>query len=392
MRTIILSVFIIAVAVGPALAGDARTTLGDVPRTYSHYLNAQEAALCRANAATGGIYSYFLNPAMVSEVDEISGQASVRYNVKSRDYLPDGADALEATDDGFLFSQFVAVKRSGSLILGFGYSNPSHRNVEIRGKRYVSDELKSYQGDFGGDLRYFEVIGAARIGDGGKGGLGVTAGVVNLSEEARERTEGEELKVARLDGMAACFALGFCYDVTDAVTVGLGHRLSSTIGVDGDHYQSSRDGESVTQSTTAAGVRVRATEQVTVHASYVQDGWDEVKSSLAAFEDAHEDDAWKPFNASLKTVAVGIEVALAEGKATVRAGYSQELGADIDHITVSERSIGAIVPDNSIGVGGSFSFDEYIAEIGLVRETFLEGGESGQVTNYGLYATIAYEF
>ncbi len=41
---------------------------------------------------------------------------------------------------------------------------------------------------------------------------------------------------------------------------------------------------------------------------------------------------------------------------------------------------------------GSFSFDQYIAEIGLVRETFLEGGESGQVTNYGVYATIGYEF
>ncbi|MFH1501555.1 MAG: hypothetical protein ABIG03_00775 [Candidatus Eisenbacteria bacterium] len=383
MRTIILTLLAVSMAVTAVPADESRTTLGDIPRTYSHYLNAQEAALCRANAATGGIGSYFLNPASVTEISDIAGQATARYNVKTRDYLPDGEESLDASDDGFLFTQFVAVKRSGSAVIGFGYSNPSYRSLEITGQRYHEEELKGYEGTFSGALRYFELIGAARIGDHGQGGLGATVGIVNLSEEARERVVGEELNTARIDGIAACYSVGFSFDVTEAVTVGLGHRLSSTIGVDGEHYKSSRSGESVTQSATVGGLRVRPTDAITVHASYVQDGWDQAKSSLAAYETAYGDDAWKPFSETLRTVAVGVEVALADGKALVRAGYSRELGADIDN---------AIVPENSMGLGGSFLFDQYVAELAVVRETFLEGGESGQVTNYGLYATVGYEF
>jgi hypothetical protein len=118
----------------------------------------------------------------------------------------------------------------------------------------------------------------------------------------------------------------------------------------------------------------------------VQEGWGEVKSSLAAYEDAYSsngDYVWNPFSDDLATAAVGAEVELPGGKVTLRAGYSQELGANIDD---------AIVPDNSIGLGGSFLFDAYRADIGLVRESFLEGGESGQVTNYGIYLSAGYEF
>ncbi len=363
MRAVILALLVTAAAVGPALGDDARTTLGDIPRTYSHYLNAQEAALCRANAATGGLASYFLNPAMVTEVEGVAGQATMRYNVKSRDYLPDGAEHLDATDDGFLLTQFVAVKRSGSLVLGFGYSSPSYRDLQITGQREYGRELKGFEGLYSGALRYFEIIGGARIGDHQQGGLGVTVGIVNLSEEVRERIAAEELNTARVDGIATCFAIGFGFDVTDRVTIGLGHRLSSTISVDGEHYEKPAPaGESTTQPTTVAGVRIRPTDSVTVHASYVQDGWDRVKSSLAAYEEAYGEDAWKPFDEPISTVAVGAEVAFAEGKAIVRAGYSMELGAGIDD---------AIVPESSIGVGGSVRFDHYIGELAVVRETFM---------------------
>jgi hypothetical protein len=33
-----------------------------------------------------------------------------------------------------------------------------------------------------------------------------------------------------------------------------------------------------------------------------------------------------------------------------------------------------------------------VADIALVREQFAEGGDSGQVTNYGIYLTAGYQF
>lgn len=383
MRYLFLTLLLVAAAAGAAFGDDARTTLGDIPRTYSHYMNAQEAALCRANAAIGGLSSYFLNPASVSEVEGVAGQATVRYNVKSRDYLPDGEEYLDSSDDGFLFTQFVAVKRSGSMILGFGYSNPSYRSVDITGVRDYGGQLKEYEGTFGGALRYFELIGALRVGDEGQGGLGVTAGIVNLSEEARERVSGSAIESARVDGVSVCYSAGFTFDVTDRVTAGLGYRWNSTVGVDGEHYKHPRDGESTTQSTTVAGIRVRPTNVITLHASYVRDGWDRAKSTLAAYDVQDGGLDWKPFSEPISTVAVGAEVTLANGRAVLRAGYSKELGADIDD---------AIVPENSIGVGGSVRFNQYVGDIALVRERFVEGGESGQVTNFGIYTSIGYEF
>lgn len=59
-------------------AGQIPGEVGDPPRTFSHFLNAREAALCRASAATGGVESFFLNPACASTVREVSGQATVR--------------------------------------------------------------------------------------------------------------------------------------------------------------------------------------------------------------------------------------------------------------------------------------------------------------------------
>lgn len=383
MRFLTLSILIVAVFAAAAAGDDARTTLGDIPRTSSHYMNAQEAALCRANAATGGVASYFWNPASVSEVKDIAGQASVRYNSTNRDYLPQGDEHLEASEDGFLFTQFAAMKTSGTYTLGFGYSSPSYRSLTISGVRDYEGELKEYEGEFKGSLRCFEVIAGARIGDDGRGGLGIAAGIANLSEEARERVSGEPLETARLDGVAGSFAFGFTFDATDLVTLGLGYRWGSTVGVEGEHYKQSRQGESTTAPVTSVGVRVRPTDMITVHASYVLESWDRAKSTLAAYQRENGGLDWDPFDEPIATLAIGTEVAVAGGKAILRAGYSRELGADIDD---------AIVPENSMGVGGSVRFDQYLAEVALVREQFAEGGESGQMTTYGFYVTAGYEF
>jgi hypothetical protein len=378
MRYLTLVMLLVAFAATAAAADDARTTIGDIPRTFSHYLNAQEAALCKANAATGGVASYFWNPAAVSEVTEIAGQATMRFNSKSRDYLPQGDEHLEATDDHFLFTQFVAVKTSGPRTLGFGYSNPSYRNVVISGVRDYDGDLREYEGEFKGAYRCFEVIGATRIGVGGQGAIGVSAGIANLSEEAHERVVGQALETARIDGIAASYAAGFSFDATSRVTLGLGYRWSTTVGVSGEYYKQTQEGESTTEPVTVAGLRIRPTDFITLHIGYVQDGWDRAKSTLAAYPRDEGGLDWKQFTEPVTTLAVGAEVDVAGGRGVVRAGYSRELGADIDN---------AIVPENSIGFGGSIRFRQYVADIALVREQFMEGGESGQVTNYGFYLT-----
>jgi len=388
MRSLVLSLLSLAVAASLTQAGDNRTTLGDIPRTYSHYLNAEQAALCGASAATGGLASYFYNPASATEVKGIAGQATVRYNAKTRDYLPDGDEYLDASDDGFLFSQFAAVRTSGTFTLGFGYSTPSYRNLELSGKLEDEGEFEKYSGEFNGSLRFFEVIAGMRLGDREQGGLGVTAGIANLTEEARERIADESLESVRVDGFAACYAIGFTFDVTEQVTAGLGYRWGTTIGVEGDYYKQSLSGDSTTQPVTTAGLRYRPTEMLTLYASYVQEGWDKAESSLPAYpagedDEPGEDSWWDPFSESISTVAIGGEFLFADGKYGVAAGYSMELGADIDT---------AIVPESSVGLGGSVRFDDYVGRLAVVREQFVEGGESGQVTNYGVYVSMGYEF
>ena len=383
MRRILVTVLVLTFAAGAAWGGDARTTIGDIPRTYSHYLNAQEAALCRANAAAGGVSAYFLNPANVSGVQGIAGQATGRYNVKSRDYLPEGVPKLEAADDGFLFTQVLAVKRSGTLTFGFGYSNPSYRSLELSGSRFSRDEIEPFEGEYRGGLRLFEVVGAARIGTNGQGGIGIAAGIANVNEEAVERVPGQSLETAKLDGMSGSLAVGFTFDATERVTLGLGYRFGLTIEVDGEWYEQHREGESKTQPVTVAGVKVRAADNITVYGSYIREGWDRVESTLAAYPADEGGLDWNPFTEPISTAALGAEVDFAERRFSVRAGWSKEMGAEIEN---------AIVPETSFGLGGTVRFDAYSAEVAVVREQFAEGGESAQVTNYGLYATVAYEF
>jgi len=236
MRHALSVLMILSVAATFATAGVERTTLGDIPRTFSHYMNAQEAALCRANAATGGPSAYFLNPACAANVSGVAGFATLRFNSKTRDYLPDGAESLEAADDAILFSQAVAVKRSDFWVLGFGYSCPSYRDLNLTGRLSDGEDITPYDGTFTGSLRFFEAILAARFGNKDRGVFGISAGAVSLSESAKEIRPGE-LASADLSGLGYTVALGFNFDATDALTFGLGYRWGSEINVKGTVVQ-----------------------------------------------------------------------------------------------------------------------------------------------------------
>jgi hypothetical protein len=382
MRSLVLTIAVLLLALGSAAGGvseTARLTLGDVPRTHSHYLNAREAALCRADAATGGVAAYFLNPGTVTLVHGANGQASMRYNVKSREYLPDdAADRLDASDDGFLFSQAVAVKRSGSAFYGFGYSAPSYRSVDFTGL----DGGDSYRAELSGGLRFFELLLGLSLGGREQGGIGIAAGLVDLEEQAHV-SRADTLDSAQIDGLAASFAAGFVYEATDGLILGAGHRWGASVDVDGewnfDGRPGQRSGESKTQSTSVVGVQYRPAEPFVLHASYIQEGWHDAESSLAAYEDTERD----LFGDAIGTAALGAEVALPGGRYVLRAGASQVVQGDADD---------AIVPEYSVGVGVVVHFREYSAEVSLVREQFELNGKSGEVVNYGVYASVGYAF
>jgi hypothetical protein len=374
MRPILLTVTVLAFAFGPALADDARISLGDIPRTNAHYLNAREAALCRADVATGGVGASFYNPALITRVRGASGLATVRFNVKSRDYL---SEDLEASDDGFLFSQAVAVKSAMPVTYGFSYAAPSYRSVEISG----SPGGEAYDASFNGGLRYFEVLLGTGIGNEGRGGIGIAAGIVNLNEEARVSGPGT-LESARIDGIAASFAVGVVFEAADWLTVGFGHRSSASVEVEGELSAGGGappSGTSETQSTSVFGVTYRPTAALAVHASYVNDGWDAAKSTLAAYPSPERD----LFSEALGTAALGIEFALPGDRFVIRAGGSKVLMGEADD---------AVVPEYSAGFGAVMRFRQYSGELSLVREQFELDGESAEVTNYGIYASVGYEF
>jgi hypothetical protein len=373
--TAILSVL----SLGASAAEDTRADIGDPPRTYSHFLNAYEASLCRASAATGGIQSYFLNPACISGIGVVSGQTTFRFVATSRDYLP---DALEASDGAFLLSQAVAVKRSGTLVFGFGYSAPSYRYLELSGTRADTGMGSgSYDGTFSAGLRYFEALFAGRIGNGGRGAIGIAAGLVNLSESVRE-VQGETLNTAEVDGSTGSIAVGLLYDATRAVTLGAGYRWSSRIDVQGDWYgEQGRSGSSKTQPTTVAGVTVRATPILRFHASYVNEGWDAATATLSAYpENGGRRDE---FDESIATVALGAEGALMGKKLTLRAGGSTLIGDEITQ---------GAVPEWAVGLGATYRFTGYALDAALVRERYALDGEGGKISDYGGYLTFSYDF
>lgn len=378
--SIVVTVVLSALSLG-ASADDTRVDIGDPPRTYAHFLNACEASLCRASAATGGIESYFLNPACVSDIGAVSGQATLRFVATSRDYLPEGEVALDASGGAFLLSQAVAVKRSGAWVFGFGYSSPSYRNLELTGTRGdTGTGIEPYEGTFKAGLRYFEAVFGSSIGKGGRGRIGIAAGLVNLSESVRE-VEGA-LDTAEVTGSAGSIAVGLLYDATEAITLGAGYRWSSRIDVHGDWYdEQGRPGSSKTQPTTVAGVTVRATPVLTLHASYINEGWDAATATLSAYPE--NDGRRDEFDEAIATVALGAEGTLLGGKLTLRAGGSTQVG---DEITQGS------VPEWAAGLGGTYRFEGYALDAALVRESYAVNGEGGGISDFGGYLSVSYDF
>lgn len=381
MRYLITALIVLAMAAA-AQADVARIVSGDVPRTNNHFLNSREAALCRANAAIGGVASYFLNPAAISEENGVAGQATVRMNVTTRDYLPDGEEYLDSSGDGLLFSQVVAVKKSANWSFGFGYSCPSYRSLELTGRRLDDDTLRKYEAEFTGSLRHFELLIATEIGSEGQGALGVSLGVANMAESAREVYVGESLASSDLSGIGFCSSIGMTFDASERLSFGLGYRQSTTTKFKGDWYKQDVDSaESTAQPSYTFGVRATPVDGVRVFASYVRDGWDKAEAEVAAYPD--DDGRRNEFGNPLATAALGAEADLMGGRLTVRAGYSRQVGADIDT---------SIVPEHAMGLGGSLAFEAYHFDVALVREVFAVDGTSGDTTNLGLYLTVGYVF
>jgi hypothetical protein len=375
MRSLLSTAVMLCLLVGPASSDVTRISLGDVPRTNAHYLNAAQAALSRADAATGGVGSSFYNPAVITGVGGASGLAAVRFNVTSREYLP---DELDSSDDGFLFSQAVAVKNGDLISYGFSYAAPSYRSYELAGLY----EGEPYEARFTGGLRYFEVLLGTRIGSQGRAGVGVAGGVVNLDEEARVSSPGS-LNTAVIDGIAASFAFGFVFQAAEGLTVGVGQRSSASVDVEGEwnfgDHAATRSGNSHTQSTSVVGFTYRPTSALSVHASYVNDGWDAATSTLSAYPDRERD----LFSEAIGTAAVGVEALLPGGRFMLRAGGSK---------VVSGEAADALVPEYSAGFGAVMLFQQYSAQLSLVREQFELDGQSAQVINYGIYGTVGYDF
>ncbi len=398
MRHLLLTLTVLALAVvaaGDAAATVARTTIGDVPRTYTHFMNAQEAALCRANAAAGGLSAYFFNPAVIANLQGVSGQATMRANLKSRNYLP---DELDASDDMFLFSQAMAVKHNDTYALGFGYSSPSYRNLELVGLQ----DGASYHGEFHGSLRFFEMLAAAKIGQEGQGAIGFAVGIANLDEGAEESgTDGRYIRTAQMDGIAASVAMGMTFDATERLAFGVGYRFGTSVDVEGEWHTES--GGAVTKGTTktapvaVGGVRFTPVDNYTLYASYIHEGWNKATSTFAAYydtgecEDCNENDGKRDeFDSALGTAAVGGEGTLLDGRLTVRAGLSMPVGSGPD--STDEPEYRKLVPEYAAGFGGTVRFEQYSVEAAFVRERYADGDEGAQVVNHGIYVTVGYEF
>ncbi len=393
MRHLLLTLTVLVLAVvvaADAAATEARTTIGDVPRTYTHFMNAQEAALCRANVAAGGLSAYFFNPAVIANLSGVSGQATMRMNIKTRHYLPED---LDASDDVFLLSQVVAAKRTDMYALGFGYSCPSYRNLEVTGREGGAP----YTGEFQGSLRFFEVLAAARVGVDGQGTIGVAVGIANLAESASEPAQ----RTAEMDGMAASVAIGMTFDAMERLTFGVGYRLSTVVDVEGEWH--TEDDGAVTKGTTktapvaVVGLRFTPADNYTLYASYIHEGWDKAQSTFAAYyppaarEDGDEDMTERDeFDSALGTAAVGGEGTLLDGRLTVRAGFSMPVGSGPD--STDEPEYRKLVPEYAAGFGGTVRFEEYSVEAAYVREQYADGDESKQVVNHGIYVTVGYEF
>jgi len=385
MRYTILTLVLTAVLAMAVSADVTRTTLGDIPRTYSHFLNSYQASLAGAGSAAGGVGAVYYNPALAAQYEGVSGQATVRFNVKNRDYVTGDFDA---SDDGFLFSSAVAVKRTGSLSFGFNYSCPAYRSVEYTGLKDDEGTMKDYRSEQTGSLRVFELVFASRIGSTEQGSIGLSAGLATLDETMREGFTGESLDKARVRGMGVTASIGFLFDATETFTAGVGYRWGSEVNTRSDDYyqEDRRDETTRIQSMLVAGARFEPTDVLSIHASYLVDGWSQAKTDLSAWpptDPPHPTEGERDeYDDDLSTIALGVEVSLMEERLTLRSGYAMQT-TEIDK---------NVVPESAIGFGAAWRFSEYAVEGAVVRESFAEDGDSGQMTNYGLYLTIGYVF
>jgi hypothetical protein len=362
-------------------AGQIPGEVGDPPRTFSHFLNAREAALCRASAATGGVESFFLNPACASTVREVSGQATVRLVSTSRDDASVGGEDADASDGAFLMPQIVAMKRSGNWVLGFAYSAPVSRDLEIEGTIGSGSGQETYEGRFQGGLRYFETVLATRVGKGGRGGFGIAVGFANLSESVRE-VVGESLDSADVGGTSSSLAAGFVYEASDRVTLGAGYRWGSNIDVEGEWYgQQGATGRTKTQPVTVAGITVRPNDHAALHACYTVEGWNEAESSLSAY--GEDDGRRDEFGEAVATAAAGAEASFMRDRLWLRAGGSMRL---------EPEEMDGGLPQWSAGVGCSYAFTGYSVDAAVVRERCELDGGGGRIASYGAYLTVSYDF
>ncbi len=395
MRHLLLTLTVLVLAVvvaADAAATEARTTIGDGPRPYTHFMNAQEAALCRANGAAGGLSAYFFNPAVIGNLSGVAGQATMRMNMKTRNYLPEGADYLDASDDVFLFSQVVAAKRTDMYALGFGYSSPSYRNLEMAGQQ----DGASYEGEFRGSLKFFELLAAASIGVDGQGTIGLAVGIANLSERVTE-TSQRSIRTAEMDGVAASVAMGMTFEAMERLTFGVGYRLSTSIDVEGEREEGPGKGTTKTAPVAVGGFRYTPVDNYVLYASYIHEGWDKATSTFAPYyppderaDGAESDGERDEFDSALGTAAVGGEGTLMDGRLTVRAGFSMPVGSGPD--STDDPEYRKLVPEYAVGFGGTVRFEEYLVETAYVYEQYADGDESKQAVNHGIYVTVGYEF
>jgi hypothetical protein len=191
------------------------------------------------------------------------------------------------------------------------------------------------------------------------------------------------------------------FDATEQLMFGVGYRFSTAFDVEGEWHTEEggavEAGETKTEPVLVAGVRFTPVDNYIIYASYINEGWDDAKSTFAAYYGVEEPvdgqesaQDRNEFGSALSTVALGGEGTLMGGRLTVRAGFSMPIGSDFDN--TDEPEYRELVPEYAAGVGATVRFEEYSVEGAFVRELYADGAESEQVVNHGIYVTVGYDF
>jgi len=262
------------------------------------------------------------------------------------------------------------MKRSGNWVLGFGYSAPASRDLEITGTIDTGSGPETYEGTFQGGLRYFETVLATRVGNGGRGGFGIAVGFANVSESVRE-VVGESLDSADVGGTSSSLAAGFVYEASDRVTLGAGYRWGSNIDVEGEWYgRQGATGTTKTEPVTVAGITVRPSDHVALHACYTVEAWNDAESSLSGYSE--DDGSRDEFGEAVATAAVGAEAAFMRDRLWLRAGGSMRL---------EPEEMDGGLPQWSVGAGCSYAFTGYAVDAAIVRERYELDGGGGRIAS-----------